>query len=164
MKTLPKVLESQTKIRFQDCDPFNHLNNAAYINYLINAREDQLIKHYDLDIYHMGKTLGRSWVVGSNQIAYLRPALLMETVTIDSQLIAYGNSNLKVEIRMWNADKTELKAVMWSTFVHFNLVKLKSEVHSEDLMQLFKNALNTVTQDTFESRIQHLKSPKEVMA
>jgi len=163
MKTLQKVLESQTKIRFQDCDPFNHLNNAAYINYLTNAREDQLIKHYDLDIYHMGKTLGRSWVVGSNQIAYIRPALLMETVTIDSQLIAYGNSNLKVEIRMWNADKTELKAVMWSSFVHFNLVKLKSELHSTELMQLFETVLTPVTQDTFESRVQHLKTQK-VMA
>ena len=53
MKVLPKVLESKTKIRFQDCDPFNHLNNASYINYLINAREDQLIKYYDIDIYKM---------------------------------------------------------------------------------------------------------------
>ncbi len=38
--TATNVLGSKTKIRFQDCDPFNHLNNAAYINYLINARED----------------------------------------------------------------------------------------------------------------------------
>ena len=35
MKELPKVLKSNTKIRFQDCDPFNHLNNAAYLNYVL---------------------------------------------------------------------------------------------------------------------------------
>lgn len=162
MKTLPKVLESKAKIRFQDCDPFNHLNNAAYINYLINAREDQLIKHYNLDIYHMGKTLGRSWVVGSNQIAYIKPALLMEIVTIDSQLIAYGKNKLQVEIRMWNEDKTELKAIMWSSFVHFNLVKLKSEIHNEDLMQLFEAAINPVEQTTFESRVKALKDQKVI--
>ena len=121
MKELSKILESKAKIRFQDCDPFNHLNNAAYINYLINAREDQLIESYDIDIYKLGNTEGKSWVVGSNQIAYLRPAILMEDVIIDSQLINYSNSTLKVEMRMWNKDKTELKAVMWSTFVHFNL-------------------------------------------
>lgn len=162
MKTLPKVLESKAKIRFQDCDPFNHLNNAAYINYLINAREDQLIKHYNLDIYHMGKTLGRSWVVGSNQIAYIKPALLMEIVTIDSQLIAYGKNKLQVEIRMWNEDKTELKAIMWSSFVHFNLIKFKSEIHSEELMQLFEAAINPVEQTTFESRVKALKDQKEI--
>ena len=28
--------------RFSDCDPFGHLNNARYIDYFINAREDHL--------------------------------------------------------------------------------------------------------------------------
>lgn len=70
MKELPKILESRTKIRFQDCDPFNHLNNAAYLNYFINAREDQLIINYGIDIYQMDQKEGKSWVVGSNQIAY----------------------------------------------------------------------------------------------
>ena len=121
---LPKILESKTKIRFQDCDPFNHLNNASYFNYLINAREDQLIDNYNLDIYAHGKREGKSWVVASHQISYLKPATLMETVTIDSQLINYGNKNLLVEIRMWNEAKTELKAVLWSSFVYFNLLQL----------------------------------------
>ena len=50
MKDVPKVLESNMKIRFQDCDPFNHLNNAAYLNYFMNAREDHLIENYGIDI------------------------------------------------------------------------------------------------------------------
>ena len=158
---IKKVLESKTKIRFQDCDPFNHLNNAAYINYLINAREDQLILHYDLDIYKMGKTQGKSWVVASNQIAYIRPAFLMENVVIDSQLLRYSNTNLLVEMRMWNSDKTELKAIMWSTFVHFNLLKLKTEMHSKSLMDLFENAVNPVEETNFESRVSHFKNKKE---
>ena len=50
MKELPNKLQSAVKIRFQDCDPFNHLNNAAYLNYFVNAREDQISKHYGIDI------------------------------------------------------------------------------------------------------------------
>ena len=61
-----KILESKTKVRFQDCDPFNHLNNAKYIDYLINAREDQLIEKFDLDIYKIAFTEGVGWVTGSN--------------------------------------------------------------------------------------------------
>ena len=160
MKELPKVLESSTKIRFQDCDPFNHLNNASYINYLINAREDQLIKYYDINIYKMARKIGKSWVVGSNQIAYIKPAFLMEEVIIDSQLLEFNESNLKVELRMWNYSKTEIKAVMWSTFVHFNLLKQAREIHNEDLIHLFKSVVNPIESNTFEDRISSFKKMK----
>ncbi len=158
MKKYPNILESKTKIRFQDCDPFNHLNNASYINYLINAREDQLIKFYDLDIYSMAKKLGKSWVVGSNQIAYIKPAFLMEEVIIDSQLLQYSDSLLKVELRMWNHNKSEIKAVMWSSFVHYNLLQQKKEIHSEELLHLFKTIVNPVDSVSFEERISSFKS------
>jgi len=52
---MDKVLKSKVKIRFQDCDPFNHLNNSKYIDYFINAREEQILKHYDLDIFKLYK-------------------------------------------------------------------------------------------------------------
>jgi len=157
MKQLPNILESNAVVRFQDCDPFNHLNNSAYIDYFFNAREDQLIEHYDIDIYKMARKQGVSWVVGTNQIAYLSPALLMEEVVIDSQLLGYGASKLHVELRMWNHDKTELKAVMWSTFVHFNLMLQKRETHTKYLMDIFETVVNKVDAETFEERIKFLK-------
>ena len=160
MEKLPKVLESSTKIRFQDCDPFNHLNNASYVNYLINAREDQLIKYYNIDIYKMAHELGKSWVVGSNQIAYIKPAFLMEEVIIDSQLLGFNDSALKVELRMWNQSKTEIKAIMWSSFVHFNLLKQSREIHSENLMSLFNSVVNPIESDTFEERTLVFKKMK----
>lgn len=157
---LPKILESKTKIRFQDCDPFNHLNNAAYFDYLINAREDQLIDNYDLDIYNHGKKTGKSWVVATHQVAYLKPATLMETVIIDSQLINYGSKNLLVEIRMWDESKTILKAVLWSSFVYFNLVKLCSENHTEDLLELFESVVLPLKEKSFEERVGNLRFQK----
>ncbi|WP_299551410.1 acyl-CoA thioesterase [Seonamhaeicola sp.] len=157
MKQLPKVLESKTKIRFQDCDPFNHLNNGSYINYFMNHREDELIKNYDIDVYKMAHKLGKSWVSSSNQIAYLKPALLMETVIIESQLIHYTNSELKVEMRMYNEDKSHLKAIIWSGFVHFNLLKQKRAFHTEDLMGLFKAIINPIEARSFEDRLRQLR-------
>ena len=156
MKTLEKVLESQTKIRFQDCDPFNHLNNANYINYMINAREDQIIEHYDLDIYKMARTIGKSWVSSKNQIAYLKPALLMETVSIDSQLIHFNDTELLVEIRMWDANKTQLKAVLWASFVHFDLLKQKRTTHNDELLGLFSQIILPINSTDFNDRIKQL--------
>lgn len=153
METKPKILKSTTKIRFQDCDPFNHLNNAAYINYLINAREDQLIDNYGIDIYQLARTEGKSWVVGSNQIAYIRPAFLMEKVLIESQLMHFTTDTLYVEMRMYNAQKTEVKAVMWSSFVHFNLMEQKKATHSQNFMNLFEDVAFKPDETTFEQRI-----------
>lgn len=39
-------------IRFQDCDPFGHLNNARYIDYFINERENHLLQYYNFDTYY----------------------------------------------------------------------------------------------------------------
>ena len=158
---LPKILESKTKIRFQDCDPFNHLNNASYFNYLINAREDQLIENYNLNIYKLARETGKSWVISSHQIAYLEPASLMESVIIDSQLLKYNEKTLWVEIRMWNKDKTKLKAVLWSTFTHFNILNQKSEAHSEDLMNLFKEVEFPLEASSFEERMKSLRTQKQ---
>lgn len=160
MTTLPKTLESKAKIRFQHCDPFNHLNNAEYINYMINAREDQIISNYNLDLFKMARTQGISWVVGTNQIAYLRPAFLMEDIIIDSQLFSFTENELNVEIRMWNHDKTELKAVMWSSFVHFNLLKQKRWNHTNELMELFTSIVNPIKSLSFNERISQLKPQK----
>ena len=160
MENLPKVLESTTKIRFQDCDPFNHLNNAEYLNYMINAREDQLIAHYGIDIYELGRKEGKSWVVGSTQIAYLKPAFTMEEVKISSQLLYYTDTSLLVEMRMNGLKKDELKAVMWSNFVHFNLLKQQREQHSQKFMNLFAAVANPVAETTFEARISTVRSQK----
>jgi acyl-CoA thioester hydrolase len=123
-----------------------------------NAREDQLIKYYGIDIYEMAKTQGKSWVTSSNQIAYIRPAFLMEEVIIESQLIKYDQYNVHVELRMWNHDMTEIKAIMWSNFVHFNLVTQKKEPHSKKLMELYKKVETPVGSNNFEDRISIFKS------
>jgi thioesterase-3 len=154
---MEKVLESKVKVRFQDCDPFNHLNNSKYIDYFINAREDQLINHYDLNIYEHVKKFGKGWVVFSSQISYFRPALLMEEVVIESQLVAFTNRVLKVEMKMWNADKTILKSVFWSEFTHFDLMKQKTASHSPELTALFEGVVNPIQQSSFEKRCEELR-------
>ncbi len=145
-------LESKAKIRFQDCDPFNHLNNSKYIDYFINAREDQVLEYYNLDIFKHIRTTGKGWVVVSNQIAYVKPAIMMEEVIIESQLIKYLNSSLQVEMKMWNSDKTVLKSIFWTTFVYFEIRNQKRAEHSQELNKLFSDVVNPVEEVSFEKR------------
>lgn len=156
--TLPKELESQSLVRFPDCDPFNHLNNSRYIDYIINAREDQLMSYYDFDVYKLAKEQGLSWVVAQTQIAYLAPAELMEIVTIQTRLMAYTDKALMVEAVMWNEAKTQVKAVMWTRLVHYNLRTRSGHKHSEELTQFFGNIVAPFeTPVTFEERVKSLR-------
>jgi acyl-CoA thioester hydrolase len=149
---LQKVLTSKTKIRFQDCDPFNHLNNAKYIDYFINAREDQIEEDYGLDIFELVKTDKIGWVVASNQIAYISPAFTMETVCIQSKLIQFSDKSLTVEMTMWNDEQTKLKALLWVKFIHVDLKTQMAKKHSDEFMTLFASVVEPAETLIFEER------------
>lgn len=159
MNIQSKVWESKVLIRFPDCDPFNHLNNARYIDYFINAREDHIMDNLNFNIYQYAAQQGFGWVVGKNQIAYLKPAFLMETVVIDSTLLKAGEREVLVEMKMWNERKDKLKAILWSNFVHINMKTQKPESHSGELMGIFKPFENPLPSPmSFEERIEQLRN------
>jgi acyl-CoA thioester hydrolase len=158
MNTISKLWESKVLIRFPDCDPFNHLNNARYIDYFINAREDHIMANLNFNIYHFAAQHGLGWVVSKNQIVYLKPAFLMETVVIDSALLRLGETDILVEMKMWNEHKDKLKSVLWSTFVHINMQTKKPENHSQDLMNTFKPFENPLTPNIiFDEQVEQLR-------
>jgi YbgC/YbaW family acyl-CoA thioester hydrolase len=156
-----KVWESSYLVRFPDCDPFNHLNNARYIDYFINAREDHLLTNMKFNIYQMAAEQGVSWVVSKNQIVYLKPAFLMEKVIIDSSILCLADKDLLVEMKMWNENKDKLKSVLWTTFVHVNIKTQRSHNHSSELMQMFRPLENPLPGDlSFEQRVEQLITQK----
>jgi len=155
---MEKTPQSRLKIRFQDCDPFNHLNNARFLDYFFNAREDHMSEHYNLEIFSHLKETGCAWVVASNQIMYLKPAKVAEEVLIETKLIEYSERGLTAEMLMWNSDKTHLKAVLWVKFMYFEFVSNKSASHSESLIALFKEVVVPVESDTFEKRCVEIMS------
>jgi acyl-CoA thioester hydrolase len=122
------------RIRFGDCDPLGHLNNARYIDYFINAREDHLRQHYDIDLkdYH---AKGESWVVGSHEIIYKRPAFYNEMVCISSSVISLSADSILVEMIMTDEESKYIKSILWSSFIHVNVKTGKKENHTEDFME-----------------------------
>lgn len=152
---IPGILTSTAIIRFQDCDPYSHLNNGRYLDYFMNAREDQLVKAYDFNIYTYSRTTGLGWVATQNQIAYLRPALLMEEVTIESQLMEAKPKFVQVEMRMYDADR-KLKSLLWAQFIHVDIQQGKSMPHSIDLQALFDKVCIPVEEKDFNQRLKIL--------
>lgn len=146
------ILHSPAKVRFQDCDPFNHLYSTRYLDYFLNAREDQALAAYDLNVFKDMVSIGSVWVITGTQIGYFKPAFMGETVIIESQLIAFTPRTLTVEMRMWNESRQVLKSMMWTTFTYINIQTQKPALHPEELSALFQKIHLPVEQKDFEDR------------
>lgn len=153
----PRILSSTAIIRFQDCDPYSHLNNGRYLDYFMNAREDQVWHNYDFNIYEYSRNTGLGWVVSQNQVAYVRPALLMEEVIMESQLIDVKPKYIQVEMRMLDAQQ-KLKSLLWAQFIHVDIRQGKSVAHGEELQQLFEHLCVPVEEKDFNLRLRGLNS------
>ena len=157
--SLPKVLESTAVVRFQDCDPFGHLNNARYVDYFMNARTDQLQAHYDFNIFRVGQEIGSNWVVSKTEIVFLLPALLMETVRIQTRLILATSRKLVIEGIMFDEGGQQIKAVAWVEFTFVSLANGRPASHTEELMQLFTavQVHDIYGTATFDERVNQLR-------
>lgn len=156
-----KEPRSNVVIRFQDCDPFGHLNNARYIDYFINAREDHLAQYYDLDIYRRQKQLNENWVITKHQIAYISAAFFREEVVIKTCLIHFTENTVLMEGVMLGKDRNHLKSVIWTGFKYFSFANGNPIKHSDELMQLFESISignRGIKIDDFDLRAKDIKS------
>lgn len=133
-RSYPTETESRTIIRFQDCDPLQHLNNAKYFDYYFNAREDQVAKLYDFNPGQLFHELKTSWVIYQHQIAYVRPAKVSEWVRIMSRLIYVNEDTTVTEYYMTDDAKSHLKNVLWVTSKYVSVETGKRIPHDELVM------------------------------
>lgn len=158
MEKLQKIASKEYPIRFQDRDPFSHLNNSKYLDYFVNAREDLSKDVYKIDLTDLALNKGLGWVVSEHNIAYLRPAKMSEIVIIEAQLIKHTNKSLKFEMRMWNHNKTVLKSVNWTELVHVNIALQKPIDHNVTLENVFNQIELPVFETHFDERVAFFKN------
>ena len=130
-------LKTSYTVRFSDCDPNGHLNNARYIDYMLNAREDHLKQYYQISLpaYHKQ---GLGWVVRSHEIQYVRPAYYSEAICIESQLIELGASHVLVEMLAFDEKQTSLKAILWTHFTAIDTTTGRKKEHPASFMEIAK--------------------------
>lgn len=91
---MTKCLNIDIQTRMTDYDPFGHLNNVSYVNFLEVARLEGFSKHLKLDL---SKT---SALTAKTEIEYLRPAPFGVPLTVNMGVKAVGtkSSTLSFEI------------------------------------------------------------------
>ncbi len=142
MPDIEKEPESRATVRFQDCDAFGHLNNARFLDYFINAREDHLAQAYGFSLHASARETGCNWLVTRHQIAYLSPALLGEQVRIKTSLRRYTDQAVLMEGRMYDEAGARLKALLWTEFTYVQLSSGRSAKHPPKILGFLKSILN----------------------
>jgi len=126
--TFEDTLESTNsfgyRIRFEDCDPFGHLNNANYFNYLLHGLEDYFREIIKIDFGDYISE-GYGWMVKNHQIAYLRPAAQNEKIRIVVDLVTISEFELETELKMFGSKSHKLKAILKTSLIHFDVSKRK---------------------------------------
>ncbi|SNS15025.1 acyl-CoA thioester hydrolase [Belliella buryatensis] len=137
-KHYPKETESRVVIRFQDCDPLQHLNNAKYFDYFFNAREDQVPKLYGVEMIDFIQKYKAAWVVYNHNISYVRPAKVGEWVRIRSRILWHNHNTVVVEYYMTDDTQKELKTLLWTTMRYVTVKEGKSTDHSGAVLEFLK--------------------------
>lgn len=152
---MEKRPHSYYTVRFGDCDPFGHLNNARYVDYFINAREDHLKEAYQMDMKQF-YAQGMTWLVGGHEINYLKPADYNERIRIASSIIDAGADYLLVEMVMTDNKETHIKAVIHTRFIHVGLKSGRRENHPEGFMDFAKSIAIEWNGEPFAQRVKSL--------
>jgi len=162
-KQYQKTTKSRSVIRFQDCDPLRHLNNAKYFDYYFNAREDQVPKLYGVQLSAIFRAFDAVWVVYNHQIAYIRPAQMGEWVKIYSRIVWHNHNSVLVEYFMTNDKENQLKNVLWSTLKYVS--NSGNSIEHPDKITAYLDAVTYPNVDPdkidFQQRIKEIK--KEIL-
>ncbi len=159
-KHYPKETESRVVVRFQDCDPLQHLNNAKYFDYFFNAREDQVPKLYGVEMIDFIRKYKAAWVVYNHTISYVRPARVGEWVRIMSRVIWHDHQTVLIEYYMTDDNKEELKTLLWTTMRYVDMKEGKSTEHTgavKEFLMAVSESID-VQKMTVKDRIKEIKS------
>lgn len=155
---MEKEVSTTVKVRFSDCDPIGHLNNVKYLDYMFNAREDHVETFYGFTYEEYTKKTGCTWIAIQNEIAYLKEVRYNTQVVISSKTIEILDRTAKVEILMKSLDEKTIHAVLWVTVIYFNVKTRRSEVHPEDVKEIFHKFYVDLDQKDFQPRVKFLRS------
>ncbi len=109
------VFESEIAIRPDDIDMNNHVHNTKYLDYVLAARYDQMIKDYKMSMEEFWE-LGYNWVVSTTHIEYKRALGLNDKILVRTQLGSVNGAQCTVNFWIVKKDNNKIAAEGYLTY------------------------------------------------
>ncbi len=88
---MPLTTTRSFRVRYFECDSFEHLNNAYYVRYMQEAAFDaSKAAGFDLNRYQQ---MNRLWLVHRTKIGFLRPIFYNDTVVVKTWVQDFRHSS-----------------------------------------------------------------------
>jgi len=115
---MPHTYTRPFRIRYYECDPYGHVNNATYLRYATQAAmEASADAGYDLEQY---AALGTVWFIREAGIEYLRPVKYGDTLNVKTWVSDFRRVRSRREYEMTNAATGKLAARAYTDWVYLD--------------------------------------------
>ena len=134
---MPHVFEHPIEVRFRDCDPLGHVNNAAYLTYLEQAR-----LFYWRSLWGFGLNQGTASpgvIMARAEIDYRLPAHYGQTLLVTIDLAAIGKTSFTYDYEILD-EQRRVVASARTVQVMYDYVAAKPVSIPEDLRQKMQNS------------------------
>lgn len=125
-------IQTEITVRWADCDPMGHVNNAVYITYMEQARIAFFRKFFKLKPGDRIKPEHFQFVIAENSCRYLKPAFIEQTLSVMIKAQEVKNSSFVFEYEIKDQLTGELIATGRSVQVWYDYQTGKSSPIPEE--------------------------------
>ena len=114
------IFESEIAIRPDDIDLNNHVHNTKYLDYVLAARFDQMIKDYKMSMNDF-EELGYNWIVSITYIEYKRALTIDDKILVRTQMDTVNGAQCKVNFWIVKKENNKIAAQGYLTYTMISL-------------------------------------------
>jgi len=134
----PILITHRIVVRFSDCDPLGHVNNARYLTYLEQARIELWRRQAGLELRAAGSRSGNeAFILARMEIDFLAPAHDGDVLEIKLTLDKIGRKSLTFGYEMIDVTTGEAVARAMSVVVWYDYGSNQSIVLPDEKKALF---------------------------
>ena len=107
--------ETEMQVRQDEIDMFRHVHSSKYLDYVLNARFDQMERCYGMSMEEFFK-MGLGFVVKTSHIEYKRPLVLAEKFTVTTWVEGISGADVEVRFEIRKKETSKPAAAGWCLF------------------------------------------------
>lgn len=130
------LIRLRLQVRFRDCDPYEHVNNAVYLTYLENARF-ALWKAQDV----------RGVILARAEVDYRAQATYGDVLEVRARLAGFGRTSFRYEYKLVDITTGATVLEARTVQVKFNYERQQPEVLTDEVRTRLSTPVGEVRQD-----------------
>jgi acyl-CoA thioester hydrolase/thioesterase-3 len=112
MRLNTETYSTRLAVRPDDIDMFRHVHSSRYIDYVLAARFEQMIRCYKCGMQEF-LDAGLGWVMVSTELNYKRPLKLGDEMIVETHIESLDKQIARVEFDIKNATSMKSACAGW---------------------------------------------------